>query len=99
MAVFVTQNGTGTGVLITFGGILLVLALLGDRIESFAFGGSKLKMRAASRRRSSRLPRLLEIEVTPPRQPDYVQRLVPYWRPLDQLPASIGTYAGGFARG
>jgi hypothetical protein len=48
MAVFVTQNGTGTGVLITFGGILLVLALLGDRIESFEFGGSKLKMRAAA---------------------------------------------------
>jgi len=47
-AVFVTENGTGTGVLITFGGILLVLALLGDRIESFEFGGSKLKLRAAA---------------------------------------------------
>jgi hypothetical protein len=47
-AVFVTANGTGTGMLITFGGILLVLALLGDRIESFEFGGSKLKMRAAA---------------------------------------------------
>jgi len=47
-AVFLTANGTGTGVLITFGGILLVLAMLGDRIESLEFGGSKLKMRAAA---------------------------------------------------
>lgn len=31
---FLSSNGTGTGVLIAFGGIVLVLALLGDRIES-----------------------------------------------------------------
>lgn len=47
-AVFITENGTGTGVLIALGGVLLVLALLGDRVESFEFGGSKLKMRAAA---------------------------------------------------
>ena len=48
---FVTANGTGTGVLITFGGILLVLALLGDRIESLEFGGGKVKLRAAAAER------------------------------------------------
>jgi hypothetical protein len=47
-AVFVTANGTGTAVLLGFGGIMLVLALLGDRIESLEFGGSRLRMRAAA---------------------------------------------------
>ncbi|MFJ9836507.1 hypothetical protein ACIRU2_34740 [Streptomyces sp. NPDC101169] len=46
-----TQNGTGTGVLLAFGGVLLVLALLGDRIESFEFGGATLKLRAAAAER------------------------------------------------
>lgn len=48
LAVFKTQNGTGAGVLLAFGGALLVLALLGNRIESFEFGGTKLRMRAAA---------------------------------------------------
>jgi hypothetical protein len=48
VAVFVSMNGTGTGVLLAFGGVVLVLALLGDRIESLEFGGTKLKMRAAA---------------------------------------------------
>lgn len=48
LAVFVTQNGTGTGVLLAFGGVLLVLALLGNRIESFELGGAKLRLRAAA---------------------------------------------------
>jgi hypothetical protein len=48
LAVFKTQNGTGAGVLLAFGGVLLVLALLGNRIESFEFGGAKLKLRAAA---------------------------------------------------
>jgi hypothetical protein len=47
-AVFLTTNGTGTGVLVAFGGIVLVLALLGDRIESLEFSGTKLKLRAAA---------------------------------------------------
>ncbi|MFD9096958.1 hypothetical protein [Streptomyces collinus] len=51
LAVFVTQNGTGTGVLLAFGGVLVVLALLGNRIESFEFGGTKLKLRAAAAER------------------------------------------------
>lgn len=45
-AVFLSTNATGTGVLIAFGGVVLVLALLGDRIESLEFGGAKLRMQA-----------------------------------------------------
>jgi hypothetical protein len=48
VAVFATENGTGTGVLLTFGGVLFVFAVLGDRIESLEFAGSKLKLRAAA---------------------------------------------------
>lgn len=47
-ALFISANGTGTGVLIAFGGVVLVLALLGDRIDSLEFGGTKLKLRAAA---------------------------------------------------
>jgi hypothetical protein len=50
-AVFVTQNGTGSAALLAFGGVLLVLALLGDRIETFEFGGAQLKLRAAAAER------------------------------------------------
>ena len=87
-AVFVTANGTGTGMLITFGGILLVLALLGDRIESFEFGGSKLKMRAAAAERFA-LAEESEDRGDDRRQPDYVQRLGYCWR----LPPGIGPCA------
>ncbi|MBM9506037.1 hypothetical protein [Actinacidiphila acididurans] len=45
---FVTENGTGTGVLLGLGGVLLVLALFEDRLESFEFGGAKLRLRAAA---------------------------------------------------
>ncbi len=51
VAVFVTQNGTGTAVLLGFGGILLVVALLGNRLDSFEFGGAKLRLRAAAAER------------------------------------------------
>ncbi len=51
LAVFVTENGTGTGVLLIMGGGLLVFALLGNRIESLEFGGTKLKLRAAAAER------------------------------------------------
>ncbi|MFJ5214363.1 hypothetical protein ACIP98_06590 [Streptomyces sp. NPDC088354] len=50
-AVFVTQNGTGTAVLLTFGGVLLVFGLLGNRVESFEVGGSTLRLRAAAAER------------------------------------------------
>lgn len=48
LAVFVTENGTGTGVLLIMGGVLLVLALLGNRVESLELGGASLKLRAAA---------------------------------------------------
>ncbi|MFH8701894.1 hypothetical protein [Streptomyces chartreusis] len=44
---FLTPN-SGSGVLLAFGGILLVLALLGNRIESLEFGGATLRLRAAA---------------------------------------------------
>ncbi|WP_255949057.1 hypothetical protein [Streptomyces odontomachi] len=47
-AVFVTENGTGTGVLLAIGAVLLVVALLGHRIESFEVGGASLRLRAAA---------------------------------------------------
>lgn len=47
-AVFVTENGTGTGVLLGVGGAFLVLALLGDRMESFELGGTKVRLRAVA---------------------------------------------------
>ncbi|GAB3808794.1 hypothetical protein [Micromonospora zhanjiangensis] len=47
-AVFITENGTGSAVLLAFGGVLLFLALLGDRAESLELGGAKLKLRAAA---------------------------------------------------
>lgn len=50
-ALFTTENGTGTGVLLAFGGILSVLALLGNRIESFEAGGVSLRMRAEAAER------------------------------------------------
>lgn len=51
LAVFVTENGTGAGVLLAFGGVVLIVALLGNRIESFEFGGAKLRLRAAAAER------------------------------------------------
>ncbi|MBB5874464.1 hypothetical protein F4553_007898 [Allocatelliglobosispora scoriae] len=48
LAVFRTENGTGAAVLLAFGGILLVLAILGNRIEEIEFGGAKLKVRQAA---------------------------------------------------
>jgi hypothetical protein len=51
LAVFVSDNGTGTGVLLAFGGLVLVVALLGSRIEAFEFGGTKLRLRAAAAER------------------------------------------------
>jgi hypothetical protein len=52
--VFIAKDGTGTAVLLAFGGLLLVFALLGDRIESLEFGGAKLRLRAAAAERFAR---------------------------------------------
>lgn len=51
LAVFTTENGTGTGVLLIAGIVLLVVALLGNRIDSLEFGGARLKLRAAAAER------------------------------------------------
>ncbi|WP_405531095.1 hypothetical protein OG592_24835 [Streptomyces avidinii] len=48
LAVFATENGPGAAALIVFGGVLLLLALLGSRIESLEFGGATLRIRAAA---------------------------------------------------
>lgn len=47
-AVFLNKDGPGAGVLIGFGGVVLVVALLGDAVESIEFGGGKLQLRAAA---------------------------------------------------
>jgi hypothetical protein len=52
-AVFLSDDGPGAGVLIGFGGVVLVAALLGDAIEIIEFWGSKLKMRAAAAEKSA----------------------------------------------
>jgi hypothetical protein len=51
VAVFRGEDGAGTAVLIAFGGAALALALLGERIESLEFGGTKLRLRAAAAER------------------------------------------------
>ncbi|MGH3796321.1 MAG: hypothetical protein ACRDRT_12445 [Pseudonocardiaceae bacterium] len=51
LAVFTTQNGTGAGVLLAFGGTLLVLVMLSNHIESLEVGGIKLRLRAAAAER------------------------------------------------
>ncbi|MEV6684818.1 hypothetical protein AB0N28_05695, partial [Streptomyces sp. NPDC051130] len=51
LAVFATQNGTGAAALIAFGGVLVLVALLGSRIESLEFGGATLRIRAAAAER------------------------------------------------
>ncbi|WP_331720484.1 hypothetical protein OG851_42710 (plasmid) [Streptomyces sp. NBC_00161] len=51
LAVFATQNGTGAAALIVFGGVLLLLALLGSHVESLEFGGATLRLRAAAAER------------------------------------------------
>lgn len=50
-AVFVTQNGSGAAALIVFGGVLLLLGLLGSRIDSLEFAGATLRLRAAAAQR------------------------------------------------
>jgi len=44
VAVFVTDNGTGSAALVTIGGVLVVAAGLWDRLESFEFGGAKMQL-------------------------------------------------------
>ncbi|MEU6077805.1 hypothetical protein [Micromonospora sp. NPDC047074] len=51
VAVFISQNGTGTGVLLVVGAAVLFLTVLGNRIESLEFGGARLRLRAAAAQR------------------------------------------------
>jgi hypothetical protein len=46
IALFKTQNAAGTAAMLSIGAILSVAALLGNRIESFEFGGAKVKLLA-----------------------------------------------------
>ncbi|GAA1119369.1 hypothetical protein [Nocardiopsis metallicus] len=47
-AVFTTENGSGAVALLVFSGLALAVAVLGDRIERFEFGGATLRLRAAA---------------------------------------------------
>ncbi|SDQ35118.1 hypothetical protein [Thermostaphylospora chromogena] len=51
VAVFVTENGTGSAVLLAFGGLLLVFALIGERIESIGLGDATVRLRAEAAER------------------------------------------------
>jgi hypothetical protein len=48
VAVFVTENGTGTAALLTIGAVLMVFGAMGERIESLELGNAKLRLRAAA---------------------------------------------------
>src|SRR5580765_5434009 len=49
VAVFVTDNGTGSASLVSIGGVLLVAAGVWDRLETFEFGGAKWQLRIVER--------------------------------------------------
>ena len=51
IAVFVTDNGTGSAALVSLGAALLLAAGLWDRLESFEFAGAKMQMRVVERLR------------------------------------------------
>src|SRR3954452_23450927 len=49
VAVFVTENGTGAAALLAIGAAALVLAVLGDRVQSVELGGVNLTIRDLAR--------------------------------------------------
>jgi hypothetical protein len=51
VAVFVTDNGTGSAALVSIGAVLILAAGLWDRLESFEFAGSKWQLRVVERLR------------------------------------------------
>jgi hypothetical protein len=51
VAVFATDNGTGSAALVTIGAALLLAAALWDRLESFEFAGTKWQLRLVERLR------------------------------------------------
>jgi hypothetical protein len=49
VAVFRTNNGTGSAALLTIGAVFVGFSVLGDRVESVKFGGAKLGIRDIAR--------------------------------------------------
>jgi hypothetical protein len=49
VAVFVTENGTGTAALLAIGAAFMVIAVLGDRVQSVELGGVNLTIRDLAR--------------------------------------------------
>ena len=49
VAVFVTENGTGAAALLAIGAAFLVIAVLGDRVQSVELGGVNLTIRDLAR--------------------------------------------------
>jgi hypothetical protein len=43
-AVFLTSNGPGSAALVTIGGVFLLLAVLGDRVEALELGGATISL-------------------------------------------------------
>lgn len=48
-AVFVTENGTGAAALLAIGAAFLVIAVMGDRVQSVELGGVNLTIRDLAR--------------------------------------------------
>jgi hypothetical protein len=51
VAVFATENGTGSAALVAVGAALLIAAGMWDRLESLEFGGAKVQLRIVERLR------------------------------------------------
>lgn len=51
VAVFLTENGTGSAALITLGALAIGVAVFSDRIETIEFGGARLTLRVLARQR------------------------------------------------
>src|SRR5690349_2474714 len=50
-AVFVSSNGPGSAALVTVGGAFLLLAVLGDRVDALALGGTTVSLRDVAKSR------------------------------------------------
>jgi hypothetical protein len=73
-AVFVTDNGTGAAALLVIGAAFMVIAVLGDRIQSVELDGVNLTIRDLAQetyaRSSTRLRHTLTLEHAPAPHPD-----------------------------
>jgi hypothetical protein len=50
-AAFLTTNGPGSAALVTIGGVFLLLAVLGNRVEALELGGATVSLREVARSR------------------------------------------------